>query len=67
MDEYDMLEVWKGKLYELKLQKELMIMDKQFSKKDIDVMDEVIRQVKKEYAKALVEKQKEEKENGKRY
>ena len=63
--EYDMVEVWKSKLLELKLQRTLMSKDKKFSKEELADMDEMIKQVKKEYANALIEKRKEDGENNK--
>ena len=60
--EYDMVEVWKTKLLELELQRELMSKDKQFTEEELTNMDNMIKHVKKEYTKAVIEK---EKENGK--
>ena len=64
MEEYNMLEVWRVKLLELKLQRKLMTMDKQFTKEDLKDMDEMIKQVQKEYAKTyanILEEQKKQK------
>ena len=51
MNEYNMLDVLRLKLFELKIQKELMTKDKQFTKEDLDGMDEMIKQLQEEYAK----------------
>jgi hypothetical protein len=66
MEEYDMLEIWKEKLRELRYQRKLMSMDKKFSEEELKDMDEMIRQVEKEYAKELIEKEKEDNKNKER-
>ncbi len=61
MEEYSMVEVWKLKLRELRLQKAMMRIDKKFSSEDLDEMDKNIEYVRKELAKAMLEEKKEEK------
>ena len=64
MEEYNMLEILRIKLLELRLQRKLMTMDKQFTKEDLKDMDEMIEQVQKEYAKTyanILEEQKKQK------
>ena len=60
-DEYKMTDVWKMKLHELEYQLTLMKMDKKFTQEDIQDMKNIIADVKKEYAKALVQEKMEEK------
>ena len=55
MDKYDMVQVWKVKLAELELQKELMIKDNQFTEENLADMDEMIINAKQELAKAIRE------------
>ena len=65
-DEYKMTDVWKMKLHELEYQLTLMKMDKKFTQEDIQDMKNMIADVKKEYAKALVQEKMEVK-NGKKF
>ena len=65
MDEYKMTDVWKMKLRELEYQLFMMKKDEKFSKEEIQDMKNMIADVKKQYAKALVEEKMEEK-NGKK-
>ena len=63
--EYDMVEVWKFKLKELEFQKEMMLKDKQFTKKEIADIDEMIESARTELKKAIIEKSKEDGKNNK--
>ena len=65
MDEYKITDVWKMKLRELEYQLFMMKKDEKFSKEEIQDMKNMIADVKKQYAKALVEEKMEEK-NGKK-
>ena len=65
MDEYKMTDVWKMKLHELEYQLTLMKKDKKFTEEDIQDMKNMIKDVKKEYAKALVEEKMEAKDGKK--
>ena len=67
MEEYNMVKIWRDKLAELELQRKLMSMDEKFSHKDLMDMDEMIKQVKKEYAKAVMEEEKDKNETRKSY
>ena len=67
MEEYSMVEVWKLKLRELRLQKAMMRIDKKFSSEDLDEMDKNIEYVRKELAKAMLEEKKEQDKNGKKF
>ena len=66
MDEYKMTDVWKMKLRELEYQLFMMKKDEKFSKEEIQGMKNMIADVKKQYAKALVEEKMEEK-HGKKF
>ena len=65
MDEYKMTDVWKRKLQELEYQLFMMKKDEKFSKEDIQDMKNMIADVKKQYAKALVEEKMEAKDGKK--
>ena len=65
MDEYKMTDVWKMKLQELEYQLFMMKKDEKFSKEDIQDMKNMIADVKKQYAKALVEEKMEAKDGKK--
>ena len=61
-----MTDVWKMKLRELEYQLFMMKKDEKFSKEEIQDMKNMIADVKKQYAKALVEEKMEAK-NGKKF
>ena len=61
--DYNMVTVWRNKLAELELQRELMSKDKQFSNVELNDMDEMIKQVKHELANAIIEERKNESNN----
>ena len=65
MDEYKMTDVWKMKLRELEYQLFMMKKDEKFSKEEIQDMKNMIADVKKQYAKALVEEKMEAKDGKK--
>ena len=62
MEDFDMKEFLRIKLLELKYQKKLMTMDKKFTKEDLEDMDRMIKEVKREYSRNLVEEYKEKQE-----
>ncbi len=64
-EELNMVDVWKMKLHELRLQQQLMKMDPKFSEEELNDLAKMIESVKKEYSKALLEEQKEN-SNGKK-
>jgi hypothetical protein len=64
-EELNMVDVWKMKLHELRLQQQLMKMDPKFSEEELNDLAKMIESARKEYAKALLEEQKEN-SNGKK-